>query len=227
MLMKNTTILLALYVLSHLPSAAAGGIPANFMLAATAPELIASCNARLGVASASLQQEYSDWLAKQSSEIRQAIKPIDAARQNAAKDKNAPVDPELREFRRRQEALSLDEMKIGCRELSEYFRGVAPAADPARKDAETTWNSFVGAMRSGDKPGARKYLGGAALDNFRGTFETADAQKMVEWAKRITKFSLVGDASQGFQEAAVNTRSGHVFFIYFNAAGPNWIISSM
>lgn len=204
------------------PSTLASALPEYFIVVALSKTTMPACRERNMPGADNLNQEYADWLVRQTREVREGIRNLNA--QIDAQTTPATLQQSRDEVARMSDAM----LRVQCEGLSAVLRGAVAQSAPSRATVQSTWDGFVTAMRAGDKHAARQFLGGAARDNFESVFGSTDSRKMQEWAAQIQHIALkAGKSSEPPLSAFVTMQSGRGSFVTFDKAGTTWIIVAM
>lgn len=109
----------------------------------------------------------------------------------------------LAELRKKFRALSEEEVTDHCEEQLAYLSARQDIPDPALSSPKATWETFLRALRAGDRRAALKAMAGSARERWREFILEADAARLVRLANTYHSFALSGDEYGGVQEAFV------------------------
>lgn len=112
-----------------------------------------------------------------------------------------------------------------CDDLPEMLAGPR-APDPRFSTPESTWETFLGALRRGDAESAISCLASNARRNFRPRLRKMTPDQLKSMAESIKEFSMTASFS-GVREAIAVRHDGRAGFIYFQSRGNEWRITEM
>jgi hypothetical protein len=119
-----------------------------------------------------------------------------------------------------------DEAEMRCDVLIEHFGTEDSILDPQFASPEKTWNTYIEALREGDRNTAIKCLTSVAKTKFKKIITEMTLKEMEDMANAINAFSLTESYGE-FQEAVVSRHDGQAGFITFQKIGSIWKISAM
>lgn len=191
----------------------------NGLAVVFAPILVELCSEKRPEVSSELRDAYAAWSRRLTPEHRQLQEQVEKA-SNAQKKQF--YDGPRAQF----DKLSEEELVEHCDTLRDYLLGEDAPTDPAFSTPTATWNTFVQALRTGDRRTALRALEGNAKEKFRDRITNTDSAALAEWANDVESFAL-GDRYGELQDALVVRKDKRAGMVTFGKKGPNWRIIEM